>query len=180
MAKNMKMQFWSFDVIFAIVIFSVAITILAFTWYDINNQLSLAYGSGSTIMGIQAQTLIQTFMSPGSPSNWDSIVNLTNVSTWGSVGIGVGSSSGGGISSAKLYTLMAMANQNYQAAKQDIGVSYDFYIEVYNNYMNITIGKNPSKNNAFTVDVATENSNLNGAPVTVKAIVWTNTPLGIG
>ena len=43
MAKNMKMQFWSFDVIFAIVIFSVAITILAFTWYDINNQLSLAY-----------------------------------------------------------------------------------------------------------------------------------------
>lgn len=178
MAKNMKMQFWSFDVIFAIVIFSVAITILAFTWYDINNQLSLAYGSGSTIMGIQAQTLIQNILSTGSPGNWDSMVNLTNVTTWGDVGIGLGSSSG--ISPAKLYTFMAMANQNYEAAKQSLGVSYDFYIDIYNSNMNITIGRNPAHNNAFTVDVATATSEINGSPVTVKAMVWTNTPLGIG
>ena len=174
----MKLQFWSFDVIFAIVIFSVAITILAFTWYDINNQLSLAYGSGSTIMGIQAQTLIQNILSTGSPGNWNSMINLTNTSTWGNVGIGL--SSGDGISSAKLYAFMAMANQNYEAAKQDIGVSYDFYIDIYNNNMNITIGKNPAQNNAFTIDVATATSNLNGAPVTIKALVWTNTPLGVG
>ncbi|EQD42122.1 hypothetical protein B2A_10481 [mine drainage metagenome] len=180
MGKYMKLQFWSFDVIFAIVIFTVAITILAFTWYDINNQLSLTYGSGSTIMGIQAQTLIQNILSSGSPSDWNSMINLTNTSTWSTVGIGLGSGSGSSISAAKLYTLLAMSNQNYQATKQDLGVSYDFYIMIYNNYMNITIGKNPSKSNAFTVDVATETSNLNGAPVTVKAIVWTNTPLGIG
>ncbi len=174
----MKLQFWSFDVIFAIVIFSVAITILAFTWYDISNQLSLVYGSGSTLMGIQAQTLIQNILSPGSPGNWNSMVNLTNVTTWGNVGIGLGE--GGSISSSKLYTFMAMANQNYEAAKQDLGVSYDFYIEIYNNNMNITIGKNPSENNAFTVDVATATSSINGSPVTVKALVWTNTALGIG
>ncbi|MCL5093008.1 MAG: hypothetical protein M1128_00895, partial [Candidatus Marsarchaeota archaeon] len=58
--KNFKAQFWSFDVIFAIVIFTISLTILAYTWFNINNELALAYGNGGTIMELQAQTLAHT------------------------------------------------------------------------------------------------------------------------
>jgi hypothetical protein len=72
---------------------------------------------------------------------------------------------------------MAMSNYDYQATKGSLGVTYDYYILVYNNGMNITIGKNPS--GALTIDSATESSSINGEPVTIKVLLWTNTTLGV-
>ncbi len=175
--KVLKLQFWSFDMVFAIIIFSITLTIVGFAWYNINNRLSLAYESGPIQMQSQTQILAQSLLSKGSPSDWYSIVNTTNTSTWKKVVIGLGSTSGSGISGNKVYALMAMSNYDYQATKGSLGVTYDYYILVYNNGMNITIGKNPS--GALTIDSATESSSINGEPVTIKVLLWTNTTLGV-
>ncbi|MEM3841285.1 MAG: hypothetical protein QXN59_01150 [Candidatus Micrarchaeaceae archaeon] len=173
------MQFWSFDVIFAIVIFTIAMTILAFTWYNINSELAISAGGGATIMQLQAQVLAQSLMSPGYPAHWYSQINISNPSTWQGISLGIGASNGTGISSRKLYTMIAMANLDYGVTKQLLGVGYNYYIMIYNNQINITIGPNPSAGNALTTDVVNKYGYINGQPVKIKIIVWTNTPSAV-
>ena len=179
-SRNMKAQFWSFDVVFAIIIFSIAITILAFTWYNINNQLALGYGSGSVLAQLQAHELAQMLMSPGSPSSWQSGVNTTNTATWANVSVGLSSAPGSeNLSTSKLYALSSMAGYNYQATKQSLGVAYDYYIIIAGGAINMTIGSNPSANGALSVYVEKRNAFLDGTPVTITVLVWTNQPLAV-
>jgi hypothetical protein len=179
-APHIKAQFWSFDAIFAVVIFSTAITILAFVWAGVSSQLSLASGAGDVIMQAQAQTFAQTLLSQGTPPNWQSAINTTNTQTWSGIGIGLGSSaSGAALSMQKVYTLMAMSNYNYQATKQSLGVGYEYYITIYNSAYNITIGSNPATGKAMTVYVATESVSLDGMPAVMKVELWTPQELAI-
>lgn len=169
--------------IFAVVIFSFAVTILALTWFNINNQLSISYGNGSGIMQLQMQSLTQNLFSPGTPTNWQSSINVTNSSTWSGITVGLESTSGSNIfSSNKVYTLLSMANYNYPATKQTLGIGFDYYIKITSNSnvgsgINITIGKNPNSNGALTVYVNKGNAVMNGVPVNVQIIIWTNTTL---
>jgi hypothetical protein len=180
----LKAQFWSFDVIFAVIIFSFAITILAFTWFNISNQLSLASGNGTGIMQLQLESLVQNLLTQGVPSNWQSTINTTAPSTWSSVSIGLASSQGSYVlSSSKLYTFMSIANgKNYQLTKQMLGVGFDYYITIKSNSdlgsgVDINIGRNPSTNGALTVYVDKLYASMNGVPVTVQVSLWTNTTL---
>lgn len=176
----LKAQFWSIDVIFAVIIFSIALTILGFTWYNVNNQLALAYGSGAIIAQLQVHTLAQNLLSPGSPPGWIGMVNTTNTVTWANVSIGLSQApSSSNISISKLYTFISMSNNNYQATKQELGVGYDYYITIVGGQFNITAGSNPATNGALTVYVERRNAILSGTPVTLTVIVWTNTPLAI-
>lgn len=182
--RNFKAQFWSFDVIFAVIIFSFAITILAFTWFNISNQLSLGYGNGSGIMQLQLQSLVQNLMSPGIPNNWQSTVNTTNPSTWTGILAGLSNSQGSySLSSSKIYTLASMANgNNYQATKQVLGVGFDYYITIRSSSsmgsgINVNIGSNPATKGALTVYVDRVYATMNGVPVTVQIVLWTNTTL---
>lgn len=178
-----KAQFWSFDVIFAVVIFSFAITILAFTWFTINNELAIGYGNGSGIMQLQLQSLTQSMLSTGTPTNWQSTVDTTNELTWKGVSIGLAESgSGTTLSSSKIYAFASVASYDYQATKQMLGVGYDYYITIksesgYGSGINIGIGSNPASKNALTVYVENRYANLNGIPVVVQVILWTNTTL---
>ena len=179
--KNMKAQFWSFDVIFAIIIFSISLTIIGFAWYNLNSQLSLSYGSASVIEQLQAHSLAQNLLSPGSPSGWQSFVNTTNSLTWAGVSVGLANSTlSTALSPSKIYTLMSMANTNYQATKQELGVGYDYYIVITSKGYNITIGRNPSKNGALATFVDRRNAFVGTSPAVVEVIVWTNSTLGIG
>ena len=182
MNRRLKGQFWSFDVIFAVIIFSFAITILAFTWFNINNQLSIGYGNGTGIMQLQLQTLTQTLLTPGTPTNWQSTVNTTNPATWSGLSVGLTSSQGSyALSPSKVYTLASMANHNYQATKQALGTGFDYYIIIKStdnigSGINMTIGSSPFKN-ALTVYVQKTGATMNGVPVTMEVILWTNTTL---
>lgn len=175
---TVKSQFWSFDLVFAIVIFTMAMTIIGVEWSNINSQLSIGYSNNANLMQIQAQTLGRSIMSAGSPSDWESTVNPTNASTW-PVGIGIGTGDGSHISPGKLAALEAMASSNYPATKQALGVSYQYYIEIYNGNLNITVGRNPALLNALTIDTAVSNGYIDSDQVTVKVLVWTNTTFGI-
>ena len=178
--RNYKGQFWSIDLIFAIVIFAVALTILAFTWSEINSQLSLAYGSGSTLMQLQAQTLAQVLVSTGAPSNWPNLVNTSNPLTWSNVSIGLAASQGStSMSASKIYTFMAMSNSNYQATKSLLGLAYDYYINIEGQSFNITIGSSPTAGKALTTYVQKKNIFINGQPATMVVQVWTGEPLGV-
>ena len=178
--KNLKAQFWSFDVIFAMVIFILALSILGFTWYGVNNQLSIGYSSSSTVAQLQAHSLAQNLLSPGVPANWQSVVSVTNTLTWANVSTGLGTSySGSNLSASKLYTLMAMAGYNYQATKYELGISYDYYITIYSGTININIGRNPANYGALTEYVEKRSAFLGGTPITLQVIVWTNSSLAI-
>lgn len=183
--KNMKAQFWSFDVVFAVIIFSFAITILAFTWFNISNQLALGYSNGGTLMQLQLQTMSQNLLSPGTPSNWQGVVNVTNSTTWSGIALGLAAGPGSStLSSQKIYTLISMSNYNYPATKQAMGIGFDYYITIKSmpkagagSGINISIGNNPFNNGALTIYVANRNAVLNGVPVTVQTLLWTNTTL---
>ena len=166
--------------IFSIVIFTVALTILTFTWFGINSQLSLAYGNGATLMQLQAQTLAQTLMSTGVPANWPSLVNTSNTVTWSDVSIGLASAQGSTrLSASKLYTFMAMANTNYQATKPILGTAFDYYINIESSSFNITIGSSPASGKALTTYVEKKGVFINGQPAVIVIQVWTGETIGI-
>jgi len=174
----MRLQFWSFDVIFAMVIFGFAITILAFVWYSISNQFALSYGYGIGSMQMQAQALANRLLSPGSPSSWSSIVNPSNPSTWSNISIGL-LGSNGEVSLEKIATLESMTNLNYQATKQAVGVGYDYYIVINYQKINFGIGLSPYAAHAMSIYVVNKPIIINGMPATMQVMVWTNTSFGV-
>lgn len=179
----MKAQFWSFDVIFAIVIFGVAITLLAFVWTGINSQFALTYGFGIVNIQAQLQSLQARIISPGGPANWNYIVNTTNTLTWSNLSIGLGTGNGTSLSVDKAMTFMAMANHNmtaYQATKPLLGIGYDYYITIY--YLgNVTmpLGLSPVGLGPTAIQVATQSATMGGVPVQMQIIVWTNKSFGV-
>jgi hypothetical protein len=174
----MKLQFWSFDVIFAMIIFSFAITILAFVWYSINNQFSLSYGYGVASMQMQVQGLAARLLTPGMPTDWSSIISINTPSTWSNISIGL-LGSNNELSLQKIATLESMTNYNYQATKQAMGIGYDYYIVISSQGISIPIGSNPYANNALTIQVINEPISINGAPGNMRVLVWTNMSFGV-
>jgi len=177
----MKGQFWSVDMIFAIVIFSGAIVLLSIAWTGINSQFSSSYSFNIGIMQLELNGLLNRLQGPGTPQNWNQIITANSVSTWGNTSIGLESQASGPISTAKLFALAGMANTNYQAAKQPLGVGYDYYITITSqNQYNITIGRNPFNGNATAIQTATVPVVLdNGQAASMTVILWTNTTFGV-
>lgn len=175
----MKAQFWSFDLVFAMVLFSVTIVILVLVWSGINNQLSLTSNFGPQSMQLQAQAVAGRLLTPGTPVNWNSGIDAGNPSTWSGVSAGL-SGGQGSLSQAKILSLESMSNLDYQATKPLLGVSYDYFITIKGNGVDMGIGLDPAQNGAVTVQSVTESALLNGEPVQVDVEVWTNSSLGTG
>lgn len=178
----MKAQFWSFDVIFAMIVFGSALIILTFVWVNVSNQYSLAYSFGIQTMQAQLQSLQGRILTQGVPANWNSVINVTNTTTWANVSVGLGTGVGGQLSMNKIATLAAMSNYNtttYQATKPLMGVGYDWYIAI--NYSNSTIamGLSPYTRSPYAIQVARQSAVLNGRPVSVQMMVWTNKSFGV-
>ncbi len=168
-------QFWSFDAIFAVVIFMSAITILSIAWLDVSNQLSIASGGTSYIMQLQAQGVAQNLVSAGSPSNWQATLVPNSIGTWSSVGVGLALSPGSStLSGAKLYALQSMVNYNYSMAGQSLGTTYNYYITISSSSLNITMGENPTTNGAVTTFLSRKSAFLNGAPVQIEVLIWSS------
>ena len=178
--------------IFAIIIFSFAITVLAFTWFNINNQLSINYGNGDAIMQLQLQNLNQNLFYVGNPvvPVWLNSVQAGNSTSWQNVTIGLAPSFRQGRSNKaitvidpnKLYAFMSMAGYNYPATKQSLGIGFDYYITIQSTSsvgsgINMSIGRNPASYGALTVDVSKRYALLSNIPVVVTTMIWTNSTL---
>ena len=145
-----------------------------------SDQLNVAYAGSSVIMQLQAQTVAQGLLSPGSPLGWSSQINLTEPGSWinESVSVGLGTGKTGNLSSQKIYTLISMASTNYQATKEVLGISYDYDILIRSGAVNVSIGEPPGQFAAKTIYVQKENVIVNGVPGVLTVLIWTNTPLG--
>lgn len=178
----MRAQFWSFDVIFAMVIFGTTLVLLTFAWSSMSGQLSSTYGLGLQSMQEQLQSLQSRILAPGTPNDWASQVNISNTGTWSNMSIGLGTGSGSQLSLPKIYTLAAMTNHNstsYQATKQLIGVGYDYYITVKTANVTLAMGSYPFNKDPYAIQTATKSAILNGLPATVQIMVWTNKSFGV-
>ena len=180
----MKLQIWSLDLIFAVVIFSFTITVVGVTWLHISNGLVASYGNAQGVAYIQASSMSDTLLSAGTPADWQSAVNTTNSVSWRGVTPGIDTVSGQTqISSAKLYAFLSMAALNYTATKPLFGLGSDYYIIISSpgsGIANITIGRNPLNYNASTISVNRRSASLNGNPVWVTVQVWSNSTSGAG
>lgn len=178
---SFKAQFWSFDIVFAMVIFMSAITILAITWLNISNQLSISNGGIITLMQLQAQQVGQNLASQGTPGNWYSLVNASLPSTYSNIAAGLASSQGSSsLSSQKLYTLLSMVNENYSDAGLAFGATYDYYIIIKGGPFNITMGRNPITNGAVTTFINKRSAFINGIPVTISVYLWSSSSSAAG
>ncbi|MCL5428143.1 MAG: hypothetical protein M1321_03095 [Candidatus Marsarchaeota archaeon] len=174
----MKAQFWSFDIMFAIVVFAVSMTILTYVWLTLSSQFSDSYTNGINLMQAQLQELSSGLMLAGSPSNWNSLVNLSGTGAWANLSVGFGGQNGA-LSYRKILAFYAMSNSDYQESKVPLGVSYDYYILVNGTGYSIAIGRNPSSGNAYAVQTVTEPVMINDQPATLTIDLWTNTTFGI-
>ncbi|MDE1854776.1 MAG: hypothetical protein KGH57_00435 [Candidatus Micrarchaeota archaeon] len=179
----MKAQFWSFDVIFAMIIFGSALILLTFVWVNVSSQYNAAYGYGIQTMQAQLQSLQSRILTQGVPSNWNSVVNVTNTSTWSNVSVGLGTGAGGQLSQGKIAALVAMTSYNtitYEATKPLMGVGYDYYITINSGSFTVAMGLYPYTRNPYALQVARQSAVLNGMPVSVQIIIWTNKSFGVG
>lgn len=173
--KKFRLQFWSMDIVFAIVIFGIVLTIILFIWFSVNTNLSSSYSNTNIVLQMQNHMLSQSLLTPGVPNNWPSFINTTNALTWNGMTIGLAYSQRNiNFSVSKIYTLMAMANYNYSYTKQIFGLSYNYYIVITGSSMNVSIGENPQTNGATTVNIEKTNIFIQGTLATMKTIVWTN------
>jgi len=178
MLKNLKGQFWSIDAMFAIFIFSIALIIVAFIWSTVNNQIASTFSSSAVSMRLEAQILAASLLSEGSPSNWYSLVNTTNSSTWKGIFIGIENNNHvGSISNSKLATFISMSNYNYQATKQALGIGYEYYIKIIGKDLDINIGHNPKTYNALSIYTTNETAIYDGENVNIEIYIWSNTTL---
>ena len=181
----MRAQIWSMDLIFAVVIFSFTVTVVGVAWLHISNGLSTSYSNTQGAMSMQAGAMSDILLSSGTPANWQGAITATNSLTWRGVSPGLVAAAGQEqISPAKLYALMSMASSNYTATKPLFGIGNDYYIVVTgppgSGFANVTIGRNPLAANASTILVDRNSAVLNGNPVWVSVMVWSNSTVGAG
>ena len=176
----MKAQFWSFDIVFAIVIFGVSIMLLTIVWFAVSSQFSLSYGFGVGTMQSQLQSLQRRLQSAGTPPNWNGLVNATNTKSWSNVSLGLGTGNGTALSQSKVMTFLAMTHNftAYQATKALVGVGYQYYITITGEDFVVYIGLSPK--NPTSIQVARLTATMNNAPVKVLLEVWTNQSAGVG
>jgi hypothetical protein len=181
---SMKLQIWSLDLIFAVVIFSFTITVIGVAWLHISNGLIGSYSNAQGILFMQATAMSDTLLSSGSPAIWQAAVNTTNSLSWAGVVPGIEASPGQPqISPQKLYALMSMAAANYSATRSLFGIGNDYYIVISSpgqGIANITIGRNPLNYNASTIFVNRRSAILYGNPVALQVEVWSNSTATAG
>ena len=175
----MKAQFWSFDLVFAVIIFVFTLVLLTYVWLNISGEYSLSYGRNVANIQLQLNSLSSQLLSPGIPSNWNYLVNLSSVSTWQNITVGLGNGTTGALSQFKINALQNMSSDDYQAVKPALGIGYDYYITITGTGISASIGKNPAQLNATSLQSALLPVVINGAPAQMSIELWTNSTLGL-
>jgi hypothetical protein len=176
----MKAQFWSFDAVFGIILFILGLIILTYAWITISNGYSSVSSNNAGSMQSELTKLNYLIFYPGNPSNWDSVINVSNPTTWSGISAGFGRlSNPNDLSQSKLLSFWAMSNINYSLTKETLGISYDYYINISSNNFNLDLGRNPVSFNPTSIDVVSEPVIINGYPAKLTLEVWTNTTFGI-
>ena len=124
-----KGQIWSYDILAAVVVFIIMFSFLAFFWW------SVATTTGepkAEIISREAKGLSDTLLSPGSPTDWDGLVDAGDTGTWAAVAsLGLTEEFGASeVSEGKAEKIALMNDTDYSLLKQKLRTNYNFYIEM--------------------------------------------------
>jgi len=186
LANWKKGQVWSYDLIIASMIFVIAMAILAFFWWSARTNMS----ENKDAIIRESLKVSDVLMSPGIPANWNTLVNLSNQSTWSKVQqIGLAESwVNRSLSVDKIYKLTNMSVTNYSYARSLLRSNYNFYMEfnlrnTSNNnleqpvFMNGTAITAGSKYNDMTVKAIARNDRVvvyNNSIIIMRLYLWSN------
>ena len=112
MLKSKKAQGWGIDLMIAVVIFSIGLTV--FFIYSLNSP-----GEGKEnieLLFYDGEIIANTLLSPGYPKGWDE----ENV-------INIGITTNGKINETKLERFYNLAEDNYEKTKLLFNTKYDYY-----------------------------------------------------
>lgn len=174
-----KAQFWSFDLVFAVIIFVFALVLLTYVWVNISGEYSISYGRNVASLQLQLNSLGSQLLSTGTPPNWNYLVNLSAASAWQNITIGLGNGTSGSLSQFKINALQNMSSANYQDVKPALGVGYDYYITITGEGISESIGKNPAQLNSTSSQSMSVPVVIGGSPAQMSIELWTNSTLGL-
>jgi hypothetical protein len=183
-----KAQFWSFDVMFAMIIFVLTLLLLTFVWESISGELSIEYGGNLAHMQSQLQSLGSELLSTGTPPNWNTYINLNASNTWQNLSIGLGNGTASALSLAKINELTNMSQYDYQSSKTALGLAFDYYITFTCSSFSssscpggatVSIGMDPAGLNATALQAVTLPVVVNGAAEQMQLVLWSNSTLSI-
>lgn len=128
--KLRKGQVWSYDLMMSSILFVIAMGILAFFWWSARTNMT----EEKDTMTLASIKVADTLVSPGSPTDWQSSIDVNNQSTWSDIQqIGLGRSwsdtDSNVISTDKLYSFQMMSFNNYSFTKSRLNSQYDYYIQ---------------------------------------------------
>ncbi|MFH1285012.1 MAG: hypothetical protein ABIH99_00340 [Candidatus Micrarchaeota archaeon] len=121
--KNKKGQFFSYDALISVVIFLLAFSILIFYWTNIRAVSE----DPREDMQKSALSLSDALLTPGNPSNWDSLA--VNNEFLYQIGV-ANDSETNVINTTKMCKLVDFAATNYDATKNALQMPYNYYIAV--------------------------------------------------
>ena len=125
-----KGQVWSYDLIIGSILFVIAMGILAFFWWSARTNMS----EQKDVLILESIRVADSLVSPGSPTDWETHVNLNDQNTWDDVQqIGLVQSWNDNesniLSNCKVYNFRMMSFANYSLTKTKLRSRYDFYIQ---------------------------------------------------
>ncbi|HIH19608.1 TPA: hypothetical protein HA225_06600 [Candidatus Micrarchaeota archaeon] len=174
--KHQRGQYFSFDAIIASVIMVIAITSLVAYWYGAQSVVDSRTGS----MYDDSMRIAESLMSPGSPSDWASLADLSNVRQ-----IGLADDYSIRLNKSKVERLEALVpdfsappspESNYVQVGRIMRSPAQYYIVIDDTATNgatmlYTMGyRYPT--NATQVAIAHRGAVIDGIPVRVRVFLW--------
>jgi len=116
-----KGQVWSYDLMMSSILFVIAMGILAFFWWSARTNMT----EEKDTMTLESIKVADNLVSPGSPTDWQSSIDVNDQSTWSNVQqIGLGrswsASDSNVLSIDKLYSFQTMSSNNYSLTKSKL------------------------------------------------------------
>jgi len=168
----MKGQYFSFDAIIATVIMVLAFSTLVAYWFGAQTVVEARVYSRLA----DANRIAESLLSPGSPANWNAQA-ITSIRQ-----VGIASSFGNELDTAKVAQLQQLAAANYQGVGNLLRAGGDYYILIERTDVNNgdlwEIGNNNYDSlNAKYVAVANrgvtyKDANGNSHPARLRVFLW--------
>ena len=184
-----KGQVWSYDLMMSSILFVIAMGILAFFWWSARTNMT----EEKDTMTLESIKVADNLVSPGSPTDWQSSIDVNDQSTWSNVQqIGLGrswsASDSNVLSIDKLYSFQTMSSNNYSLTKSKLRLRYDYYVQfiIHNgngsdqvvklNGFDLDVGKPYDEITARMIAKTDRIVIYNNSLVIMRVILWSESP----
>ncbi|MEM2175275.1 MAG: hypothetical protein QXI58_06615 [Candidatus Micrarchaeia archaeon] len=140
--KSLKGQFFSYDAIFASVLFGIVLSLIFVYCISLKN---VAFSEVNEMFSM-ALSFSDSLMKPGNPQNWVDVYNndIKNLPQISSIGLTKGYTYEIDLQKFESFSNLASNDEGYNKIKENHALYfYDFYVELNYENMEMTAGKKP-------------------------------------